>query len=929
MYQLPTRSLLFGLTTIGLLASSFLIPGKTMQAQEFKKVTEVEGISEYQLNNGVQVLLFPDDSKPQFTVNMTVLVGSRHEGYGETGMAHLLEHMLFKGTEVHPDIPKLLKDRGVLNMNGTTWFDRTNYYETLPASDENLKFAIQMEADRLINSLIKGEDLASEMTVVRNEFEMGENSPLRILMQRIMSTAYDWHNYGKSTIGNRSDIERVPVSNLREFYRKFYQPDNIMVVVAGKFDETKALQYLAKYFGTLETPQRELKNTYTEEPAQDGERNVSLRRVGDTQMVGVGYHIPPASHSDFAAIQVLTTILGMEPSGPLYKALVESKLASSVSTMDIAGHDPGMVLAFSEVPMDGNLEKVKEVLLNQIERIGTAGVDSAMVKRAVQRLKSQRERQFANTSQFAINLSEWRAYGDWRLYFLHRDRIEKVTAADVKKVASEYLVSSNRTVGLFVPTESPVRAPIQSMPNLTKVLADYKGRKAIAQGEAFEATPANIDARTQLGELDSGIRYALLPKKTRGERVFCTVRLQYGDEKNLKGLITASEFLPRMLGRGTKTMTFAQFRDRLDELNASMSFGGSAGVLTATIQTKRENFNDVLTVLKDALRNASLNPKELEVIRREATTRLESGTSDPQQLAFNGLQKKLSPYPSDNVRYVPTIEEDIVRAESVTIDQIKDLYDNYLNGQHGELAIVGDFDPTNSIEEFQKIFANWKTTKAVARIASPAVDSPGERIKINTPDKKNAVYAAGIALPLKENNPDYESLLIGNYILGGGPLSSRLADRVRKKDGLSYGVGSMLNAHPIDESGIFVVQAISNPQNTNKVVEAISEEVIRMLESGVTADELQRAKDSYLQNRQGGRAQDRRLLGMLINNLRTGRSMKFQQESDEIISSLSKEQVDEALRKYVDLEKMIIITAGDFEAAEKADEEVENGDNGK
>ncbi|MEE2826013.1 MAG: pitrilysin family protein, partial [Planctomycetota bacterium] len=338
-----------------------------MQAQETKKVTEIEGITEYQLDNGVQVLLFPDDSKPEFTVNMTVLVGSRHEGYGETGMAHLLEHMLFKGTETHPDIPKLLKDRGVLNMNGTTWFDRTNYYETLPASNENLEFAIRMEADRLINSLIKGEDLASEMTVVRNEFEMGENSPLRILMQRIMSSAFEWHNYGKSTIGNRSDIERVPVDNLREFYRKFYQPDNIMVVVAGKFDEKKALQYLAKYFGSLEVPQRELPNTYTEEPAQDGERTVLLRRTGDTQMVGVGYHIPPASDPDFAAIQVLTTILGMEPSGPLYKALVETKLASSVSTMDIAGHDPGMVLAFSEVPLDGDLEKVRTILLEKME----------------------------------------------------------------------------------------------------------------------------------------------------------------------------------------------------------------------------------------------------------------------------------------------------------------------------------------------------------------------------------------------------------------------------------------------------------------------------------------------------------------------------------------------------------------------------------
>ena len=917
MYQLPSRTLLMGLTTIGLLASSILIPGNTMQAQEPEKITQIEGITEYKLHNGVQVLLFPDDSKPQFTVNMTVLVGSRHEGYGETGMAHLLEHMLFKGTEVHPDIPKLLKDRGVLNMNGTTWFDRTNYYETLPASNENLDFAIKMEADRLVNSLIKGEDLASEMTVVRNEFEMGENSPLRILMQRIMSTAYEWHNYGKSTIGNRSDIERVPVSNLREFYRKFYQPDNLMVVVAGKFDEKKALQYLNKYFGSLEVPQRELPKTYTEEPAQDGERTVLLRRTGDTQMVGVGYHIPPASHPDYAAIQVLTTILGMEPSGPLYKALVETKIASSVTTMDIAGHDPGMILAFSEVPMDGDLEKARDVLLQQIEKVGVEGADSAMVKRAIQRLESNRERQFANTSQFAINLSEWRAYGDWRLYFLHRDRIEKVTPSDVKRVAAEYLVQSNRTVGMFVPTDSPVRAPIKTAPKLNELLADYKGRKAISKGEAFEATPENIDARTELGELNSGIRYALLPKKTRGERVFFSLRLQYGDQENLKGLITATELLPAMLGRGTESMSFSEFKDRLDELKASLRFGGSTGVLTVNIQTKRENFLEVLGLMQDAIRKPALSAKELEVIKREQTTQLESGKSDPQMLAFNQLQRKLSPYQSDNVRYVPTIDEKINNINSVTLQQIKELSQQYLNGQHGEIAIVGDFDPKESIKELQNIFANWKSEKQVARVASPSISSPGERIDIKTPDKKNAIYAAGISLPLKEDNPDYESLLIGNYILGGGPLSSRLADRVRKKDGLSYGVGSMLNAHPIDESGVFIMQAISNPQNTPKVVAAIDDELTRMLESGVTLDELERAKASYLQNRQGGRAQDQRLVGMLINNLRTDRTMKFQQESDTRIANLTKEQVDDTIRKYVEPKKLIIITAGDFDAANK------------
>ena len=255
------------------------------------KVASVEGITEYRLANGLQVLLFPDPSRPKVTVNLTVFVGSRHEGYGETGMAHLLEHMVFKGTPDHPDIPAAMKERGA-QFNGTTTPDRTNYFETLSASDENLEFAIKLEADRMVNSPIKAEDLATEFSVVRNEFEMGENSPRRVLSQRMAAVAYEWHNYGKSTVGNRTDIERVPVDSLRAFYKRFYQPDNAMLVVAGRFDERKALEYVNRYFGALPRPERKLPATYTEEPPQDGQRVVTLRRVGDVGLVGLLYHVP-------------------------------------------------------------------------------------------------------------------------------------------------------------------------------------------------------------------------------------------------------------------------------------------------------------------------------------------------------------------------------------------------------------------------------------------------------------------------------------------------------------------------------------------------------------------------------------------------------------------------------------------------------------
>src|SRR6266851_5376858 len=288
------------------------------------KVTSVEGITEYRLENGLRVLLFPDPSKPTATVNVTYLVGSKNEKYGETGMAHLLEHLVFKGTAKRTDIWKELKDHGA-EFNGSTWYERTNYFETFAATDENLRWALDMEADRMVNSRIARKDLDSEMTVVRNEFERGENNPGRVLEERVVSTAYLWHNYGRSTIGARSDIEKVPIERLQAFYRSYYQPDNAVLAVAGKFDETKTLAWIKEIFGAIPKPSRKLIPTYTEEPAQDGEREVVLRRTGDAQAVMIAYHTPAGSHPDSAALEVLSAVMSDPPSGRLYKALVDSK----------------------------------------------------------------------------------------------------------------------------------------------------------------------------------------------------------------------------------------------------------------------------------------------------------------------------------------------------------------------------------------------------------------------------------------------------------------------------------------------------------------------------------------------------------------------------------------------------------------------------
>jgi zinc protease len=878
-----------------------------------KKVATVEGITEYRLDNGLRLLLFPDASRPTVTVAMTVFVGSRHEGYGETGMAHLLEHMLFKGTPTHPRVDRVLRERGA-QYNGSTWYDRTNYYETLPASDENLEFAIRFEADRLMNCFVRREDLLSEMTVVRNEFERGENSPTSILNQRIWATAYEWHNYGKETIGNRSDIERVPIENLQDFYRKHYQPDNAMVVVAGKFDAAKALKAAQESFGAIPKPKRKLSTTYTDEPPQDGERIVTLRRVGDVGNVGVAYHIPSGRHPDFAALDVLSTAITSQPYGKLYKLLVESKKAASVSGNSFALHDPGLVTFTASVRRDGSLESVRDLLVSTLEAVGRDGLPKEDIERAKRELLTDIERQATNTTRFAVSLSEWAAAGDWRLFFLHRDRLEKVTPDNVKSVAAKYLQRNNRTVGMYIPTEKPERLPIPSAPSAEELVAKYTGRAGAAEGEVFDPAWANVEARTRRVTLPSGAKLALLPKKTRGQEVHLQMTLKFGDEESLKAVRDALPYVAPLMLRGTKRLTYEQLNDELEkhQIELRPGFADGVGTLTLSMRAKRDRLPAGLDLLRQVLREPSLPEDQLELLKTQRLALLERSRSEPQVLSMIELQRRLRPYGKDDVRFTLTMDERIDRLRGVTISDVRKAYQEFLGGQNAEVSIVGDFDAEATLKTLDEMLGGWKADKSYARVGvgKPSAAAPG-RHSIATPDKANANYMAGVVIAMRDDDPDYPALRLACYALGTGP-GSRLWDRVREKEGLSYGVAGALSASSHDREATLRFQAIANPENMAKVEKTIREEIDLLLKEGIGAEELAKVKRGYLQASQLQRASDNTLAGILLDQLDSGRTSAFSAELEKKIEALTAEQVSAAFRKHVDPEKLVTVVAGDF-----------------
>ncbi len=880
------------------------------------KVASVEGIDEYRLSNGLRILLFPDPSKQTTTVNITYLVGSRCENYGETGMAHLLEHMMFKGSKGHPNVPNELSSHGA-RPNGSTWLDRTNYFETFAATGENLAWALDLEADRMVNSFIAKKDLQSEMTVVRNEHEVGENHPRSVMQDRLMETAYLWHNYGHPTIGARSDIELVPIERLQAFYRTWYQPDNAVLVVAGKCDASRALALIQEKFGAIPKSERALPVTYTVEPPQDGERSVTLRRVGETQAIGVGYHIPAGSHPDHPVLEILASILGDAPSGRLYKALVEARQATSVSAWAMQIRDPGMLILTSELTRDQPAGEVEDQMIRIAESAGIAPPTPEEVDRAKASLLKDWELTMRDSQRAAIGLSEWAALGDWRMIFLHRDHLQAVKAEDVQRVAAAYLRRDNRTVGRFIPTTAPERVEIPPTPDVASLVSGYAGGAGMAKGEEFSVTPENIEAHVMRSSLPGGLKLAVLSKKTRGSSANFAIDLHFGDEQSLWGRAAAGDAAADMLMRGTRRHTRQQISDELDRLKARIRiFGGAQGVILGG-ECDTADLPDVLKLAAEILRSPSFPDSEFELLRQEHLAALEESKSDPRHLSSSLVQRHLYSYPPEDARYLPTPEEGIGRAKALKLQDVVRFHRDFYGASSGEVAVVGDFPPDSTATLIASLFGDWKSPKPFHRIDEHFVDVAPINQLVETADKESASFRAGLRVNLRDDDPDYPALVLANYMTGGGFLNSRLAVRIRQKEGLSYSVGSFFFAGRWDSSAAFGSFAIYAPQNNARFVTAFQEEIARVVDQGFTAGEMAAAKSGWLQQRQVSRSQDRNVARQLVEHAFNERTFDWDARVEQAVQDLTPGQILAAVKRHIDPSRISIARAGDFAGAAK------------
>ena len=909
-----------------------------------QKKASVGGITEYEYANGLRVLLYPDAANPKVTVNVTYLVGSRHEGYGESGMAHLLEHMDFIETNDGRQIKDEIVKHGA-SWNGTTSDDRTNYFETVTATDENLRWALDLEAARMVNVKITQKLLDVEMTVVRNEFERGENSPQRVLSERVASTAYLWHNYGKSTIGSREDIEKVPAERLLAFYKKYYQPDNAVLTIAGKIDESKTLAWVAESIGKLPRPARKLDQTYTVEPTQDGMRYVELRRVGEGQEVIMAYHTPSAAHPDIAALRVLEGLMsgggggrggrggGGAGQGRLTKALVENKKAESASMRVQALHDPGLTEISATLNKNQSIDEARKIIADTLKGIVSEPPTKDEVDRVKTRMARGMEQQLTDAQQIGLGMTTPISQGDWRLMFLEHDRIQKVTPEDVVRVAKMYIKDSNLTVGVFIPDAVPDRVAVPATPDLTPVFANYRSSIAVARAEEFDPTPANIERRLKRSQLANGMKVAMLPKKMAGGTVTVAIDLHFGDAKSLSGKNAAAQLAGGLLMSGTKDRNRQQIQDEMEKLNARIAvsgggggggfggrggggrggFGGGGGIngASATITAKPENLEAAMRLAVEMLRAPAYPEAEFDRLKSQRLRMLENVPSQPEQLSAQELQRHLSPFAKGDPQYQSTREEQLEELKKVTLADVKKFHDEFYGADHGELVVVGDVDQAMVKKIAGELLGSWNSTAPYARLGSTFKKVDAMNKKIETPDKENAQFEAGMRIKLSEKDADYPAMVLANYMFGGS-ITARMPNRIRNKEGLSYGASSRFTAPTDGDAALFSATVSCNPVNMPKVEASFVDELKKTLAGGFTAAEIADAKRAYADARKVARSQESALAGLIGSHEQLGRTMLYDEQMDQRIQSLTVDQINAAFRKYMDASAVTIVKAGDF-----------------
>lgn len=910
------KQIIMFLLALAVSAGARALPANVELVETFR------GVSQYRLkSNGMTILVLPQRAAPVFTFLVVYHVGSRNESPGNTGSAHLLEHLIFnkstqnfgraRGHRTFQEVSyEAGGDAGSFNM--TTWYDRMTGFSTFPS--DRLELAMRIEAERMSRALILDEERKSEMSVVRNEFEIGENAPSRVLHKSVIASAIQAHPYHWNTIGYRSDIEGVTTEKLREHYKTFFHPDNSSAILIGDFDTEAALSIFDSQFGALPRAPNPIPPVITVEPPQEGERRVQVRRPGTVGLVHLAYMRPAAAHPDFMALEVLGAILGAGVNSRMYRALVNEGLATNVDVSNWALRDPyPFYISASNAPGRSHRE-VESAVRSVIATLAEKGVTEVELARAKRQIEIANVRARDGSSNLAQNMAEAVASTDWKWFLTYSERIEAVSAEDVRRVASTYLTDDRVTVGWFEPVPAGTRPPESA----TKSASPPAARRAGSDASIAEARPAAgneerlpFARRTTRKVLPNGLIVDVVVN-----RALPTV--------SVRGLVTAgamtnpqahpamADLVGKMLARGTTLRSKEQIGALLDDAGATRRYTPQLTELGIEANGMARDLPMMLEVLAEELRLPAFSSAELARAKRELENEYLRSDDDTSFRAQERLAQLAFPqgHPYRSAGRA-------ARASSLvalTDADLKTFHQTRFGASGMILAIVGDVDPAATIASVEKLFGTMPRGERPSFATFPRVVpvASGSREAVTLRGKANMNIVMGMASGLRRTDPSFEAALVGNAALGQNALSSRIGKRVRDTEGLSYSVASrFVQSDELD--GLWLVNANVAPQNVGRAIQSTREVIELYAREGASDAEVAAQKSYFAGSFKIALGTNSGIAANLVTAEKFGFGPSYLDEFPVRIAAVTTAQANEAMRKHFSPARLHLVVAGDLD----------------
>ncbi|MDZ8066524.1 MAG: pitrilysin family protein [Nostoc sp. DedQUE08] len=899
----------------------------TLLAKRIMPSTLTENVRKTVLENGLTVLTKEVHTAPVVTVQVWYKVGSRNEEPGVNGIAHQLEHMMFKGTKNRPiQFGRLFSALGS-DSNAFTSYDQTAYYGTVERN--KLKALLVLEADRMRNSQIEPEQLASEKRVVISELQGYENSPEYRLNRAVMQAVFPNHAYGLPVGGTKADVEKFEVEQVEKYYRNFYSPDNAVLVIVGDFQTANALETIKEVFGKLPKKVRseelgvrseELevssKNTFT--PSTSLSTPIVLREPGAGRLLQVVYLLPDANQPDVPALDVMDYILTEGRNSRLYQALVESGLASELTASVTSLRESGWYELLVTAGAKQDLKKIDSMLSSAIANVAEKGVTSEEVERAKTQLTADVILSNRDITSQAIRLgTDETTVGDYRYTDRYLAAVRLVKPTDVVAVINKYLTKEARTVGFFEPTQKRI-TEVADKPDSAQTTENFSPGVPVLFSEVIKylpsadlATDAIAQVLPQEFKLTNGLRILLLPDRST-PTVTLSGYIQAGTEFDPENKAGLAAFVADNLLNGTKSKDVLTIAKVLGERGVSLDFQTYREGVHIEGDSLADDLPILLEILADVVKNSTFPSKELELHRQQTLTDLQQELDEPSEVARRVFVQSI--YPKKHPLHTFPTEESL---QQIQRQDVIDFKAKHYRPDTTVLALVGDFDLDKVRSLIKNKLGDWEVSGQAPTLKYPPVAMPQKIVSVNPvlPDKTQAVTYMGYT-GINRYDPRFHAALVLNQILGGDTLSSRLGAEVRDRQGLSYGIYSSFQA--LKNAGTFLIEMQTSPEDSSKAIASTRQILQQIHQQGVTALEVETAKHTLISNYNVSLANPEELTDRILMNEVYGLDKVELHSFTDKIQKVTLAQVNQAARELLHPDQIVVVTAGPSVLAEKS-----------